>query len=206
MAIHEYLLPNEAARPRRVAITPDDVLYYSDYGRGYLGQFDTKTGKLVKEWPSPGGPQSRPYGITIVNGIVWYSESGVKPNTLVRFDPKTEKFQTWAIPGRRRRRAEHDALRGRQAGAHGKRRKCGRARHREGRRQDSDGNEVRAKAFHHREHRGHRENQERLLSSLAFSVPSVFSVLNLLFFYCRVTSHFFCASSAARWLAADPAR
>jgi virginiamycin B lyase len=22
----------------------------------------------------------------------------VKPNTLVRFDPKTEKFQTWAIP------------------------------------------------------------------------------------------------------------
>jgi virginiamycin B lyase len=22
----------------------------------------------------------------------------VKPNTLVRFDPKTEKFQTWVIP------------------------------------------------------------------------------------------------------------
>jgi virginiamycin B lyase len=22
----------------------------------------------------------------------------VKPNTLVRFDPKTEKFQSWAIP------------------------------------------------------------------------------------------------------------
>jgi virginiamycin B lyase len=98
MAIHEYLLPNEAARPRRVAITPDDVLYYSDYGRGYLGEFDTKTGKFVKEWLSPSGPQSRPYGITIVNGIVWYSEAGVKPNTLVRFDPKSEKFQTWTIP------------------------------------------------------------------------------------------------------------
>ncbi len=98
MAIHEYLLPNEAARPRRVAITPDDVLYYTDYGRGYLGQFDTKTGKMTKEWLSPSGPQSRPYGITIVNGIVWYSEAGVKPNTLVRFDPKNEKFQTWMIP------------------------------------------------------------------------------------------------------------
>jgi len=35
MAIHEYLLPEENARPRRVAITSDDVLYYSDYGRGY---------------------------------------------------------------------------------------------------------------------------------------------------------------------------
>jgi virginiamycin B lyase len=99
MEIHEYLLPNESARPRRVAINADDMLYYSDYGRGYLGQFDTKTGKFVKEWPSPSGPQSRPYGITIVNGIVWYSESGVKPNTLVRFDPKNEKFQTWTIPG-----------------------------------------------------------------------------------------------------------
>jgi virginiamycin B lyase len=91
-------LPDENARPRRVAITTDDVLYYSDYGRGYLGRFDTKTGKMTAEWPSPGGPKSRPYGMTIVDGIVWYSESGVRPNTLVRFDPKTEKFQTWVIP------------------------------------------------------------------------------------------------------------
>jgi len=29
---------------------------------------------------------------------VWYSESGVRPNTLVRFDPQTQRFQTWAIP------------------------------------------------------------------------------------------------------------
>ncbi|HVA93468.1 MAG TPA: cytochrome C [Candidatus Dormibacteraeota bacterium] len=98
MAIHEYPLPNEEARPRRVAITSDDVLYYTDYRRGYLGRFDTKTNKMTKEWLSPGGPKSRPYGITIVNDIVWYSESGVKPNTLVRFDPRTEKFQTWIIP------------------------------------------------------------------------------------------------------------
>jgi virginiamycin B lyase len=98
MAIHEYLLPNEKARPRRVAIAADDVLYYGDYGRGYLGRFDTKTGKMTNEWPSPGGPQSRPYAITIVDGIVWYCETGVKPNTLVRFDPTTEKFQSWIIP------------------------------------------------------------------------------------------------------------
>ena len=54
MAIKEYPLPDEASRPRRIAITSDDV--------------------------------------------IWYSESGVKPNTLVRFDPKTQKFQTWVIP------------------------------------------------------------------------------------------------------------
>ncbi len=97
LEIHEYVLPHEESRPRRVAITPDDVIYYSDYSRGYLGRFDTKTGAMT-EWPSPGGPKSQPYGITIVNGIVWYSESNTKPNTIVRFDPKTEKFQTWAIP------------------------------------------------------------------------------------------------------------
>jgi virginiamycin B lyase len=53
---------------------------------------------MTKEWLSPGGPRSLPYAITIVDGIVWYCEAGVKPNTLVRFDPKTEKFQTWVIP------------------------------------------------------------------------------------------------------------
>jgi virginiamycin B lyase len=73
------------------------VIYYSDYARGMLGRFDPKT-KQVKEWMSPGGPQSEPYAITSINGIIWYSESGVRPNTMVRFDPATEKFQTFAIP------------------------------------------------------------------------------------------------------------
>ena len=48
--------------------------------------------------PSPSGAESQPYGIRSVNGVIWYSESNTRPNTLVRFDPKTTKFQTWAIP------------------------------------------------------------------------------------------------------------
>jgi virginiamycin B lyase len=97
MAIREFVLPNVETRPRRVAITSDDVIWYSDYSRGYLGRFDPKTGK-ASEWPSPGGPRSQPYGITSLKDVIWYSESAVRPNTLVRFDPKTEKFQTWVIP------------------------------------------------------------------------------------------------------------
>jgi virginiamycin B lyase len=97
MAITEYTLPHAESRPRRIAITDDDVIWYADYSRGYLGRFDTKTGKIT-EYASPGGPKSQPYGITATNDIVWYSEANTKPNTLVRFDPKTEKFQTWAIP------------------------------------------------------------------------------------------------------------
>jgi virginiamycin B lyase len=97
MKIKEYNLPNPDARPRRIAITPDDIIYYADYARGYLGRLDTKTG-AVKEYPSPSGPRSQPYGITYLNGAIWYNEGAVKPNTLVRFDLKTEKFQSWAIP------------------------------------------------------------------------------------------------------------
>ena len=41
----------------------------------------------------PGGHNSDPYGIVITpDGMVWYSESGVKPNTIIQFDPKNEKF------------------------------------------------------------------------------------------------------------------
>ena len=31
--------------------------------------------------------------------MIWYSESGSTPNTVVRFDPKTATFQSWALAG-----------------------------------------------------------------------------------------------------------
>ena len=34
----------------------------------------------------------------MAKGAIWYSESGPRPNTLVRFDPGAETFQTWLIP------------------------------------------------------------------------------------------------------------
>ena len=98
MAIKEYELPNAGARPRRIAISPDDMVWYTDYARGFLGRLDPTTGR-VTEWPSPSGPKSAPYGIVFTKGALWYNESVAKPNTIVRFDPKTEAFQTWAIPG-----------------------------------------------------------------------------------------------------------
>ncbi len=97
LEIREYTLPNPGARPRRMAYDGNDVIYYADFPRGMLGRLDPETG-MVTEWPSPGGPKSEPYGIVFTKGAVWYSESGTRPNTIVRFDPKTEKFQTWAIP------------------------------------------------------------------------------------------------------------
>jgi virginiamycin B lyase len=97
MEIREYPLPHAQARPRRIAITKDDVLWYSDYARGYLGRLDPKSGG-VTEWPSPSGPNSQPYGISAIDDGIWYSESGTRPNTIVRFDPGTGTFQSWPIP------------------------------------------------------------------------------------------------------------
>ena len=98
MRIVEFALPDPAARPRRIAITPDDQVWYTDFARGYLGHFDPATLK-VEEFASPSGPKSQPYGIVAAKGALWYVESRAKPNTVVRFDPKTRAFQSWAIPG-----------------------------------------------------------------------------------------------------------
>jgi virginiamycin B lyase len=97
MEVKEYALPDPASRPRRIAITGDEV-WYADFSRGFLGRLNLATGEH-KEWQSPSGPNSQPYGIVYAKGAIWYNESFAKPNTIVRFDPKTEKFQSWAIPG-----------------------------------------------------------------------------------------------------------
>ena len=59
MGIEEFTLPNADARPRRIAVTSDDAIWYTDYARGYLGRLDPKTGR-VSEWPSPAGPIPAP--------------------------------------------------------------------------------------------------------------------------------------------------
>ncbi len=97
MRISEHILPDPAARPRRIAITPEDIIWYTDYARGFLGRFDPATDE-VSEFASPSGRNSQPYAVAVLKGAVWYVETGVAPNALVRFDLKTQTFQTWKIP------------------------------------------------------------------------------------------------------------
>ena len=97
MSISEFVLP-KGARPRRIAVTPDDMIWYTDYHRGYLGRMNPADGR-VEEWPSPGGKGAKPYGMAATpDGAVWYSESGAEPNTIVRFDPRSRTFARWSIP------------------------------------------------------------------------------------------------------------
>src|SRR5207247_5261885 len=48
MQVREYFL-GEGTGPRRLAVMPDDIIYYTDYARGTLGRFDPATGR-TKEW------------------------------------------------------------------------------------------------------------------------------------------------------------
>lgn len=88
----EFTLPNERTRPRRIAITSDDVIWYGDYSRGFLGRLDPKTGN-VEEWQLPSGPTSLPYAMTVDDkDRLWLAETGVQPNRLVAFDPKSKAW------------------------------------------------------------------------------------------------------------------
>lgn len=96
MAIAEIKLPLPGTTVRRIDIAADGRIWYVNSGKGRLGVFDPKTG-AIKEWDSPSGPTSHPYGINVLDGAIWYNESGVRPDTLVRFDPEAETFQSWPL-------------------------------------------------------------------------------------------------------------
>ena len=97
MELTEVKLPIATTTVRRLDIAEDGIIWYVNSTMGKLGRYDPKSG-AIKEWDSPSGPKSHPYAIAVVDGIVWYNESGVRPDMLVRFDPKTETFQSWPIP------------------------------------------------------------------------------------------------------------
>jgi virginiamycin B lyase len=91
MEMTTFELP-EGARPRRLVITSDDRVWYTDYSRGYLGMLDPTTG-TVREWLNPSGEGSRPYGMAVdADDRIWFVESGVQPNKFVGFDPATDEF------------------------------------------------------------------------------------------------------------------
>jgi len=97
MELTEVKVPGKKGRVRRLDFDSQGNIWYVNSGEGRLGRYSPATGE-IKEWPSPSGPKSHPYAIVVLNDIVWYNESGQRPDALVRFDPKTESFQSWPIP------------------------------------------------------------------------------------------------------------
>lgn len=117
--VAEYPLKTKHSGPHGLGEDKEGNIWYTGNTGALIGKLDPKTGAVAEhpmphpeakhphtlifdrsgEWQSPSGPKSEPYGISAINDVIRYSESGSTPNTVVRFDPKTSKFQSRAIPG-----------------------------------------------------------------------------------------------------------
>lgn len=91
LALREYTLPAAGARTRRIVVTSDDMVWFVDHARGMVGRLDPASGR-VAEWALPGGKDARPYAMAQDDrGRLWTVETGVQPNRLVGFDPRTRR-------------------------------------------------------------------------------------------------------------------
>ena len=92
LSLREHPLPRAEARPRRIGVTSDGRVWYVDHRAGFLGALDPATGAIA-EWRMPAGRRARPYAMAIDDrDRIWIVETGPRPNTLVGFDPATERF------------------------------------------------------------------------------------------------------------------
>jgi cysteine-rich repeat protein len=93
--------------PRRLRVGADDVVWVPGYGSGVLGRFDP----AIERWkvydlptgpslPSGYGRAEQPYALNAnrETGDVWIT--GSASDTLIRFQPKGERFSAYPMPTR----------------------------------------------------------------------------------------------------------
>jgi len=91
MELEVFHTPREKSRIRRIAITSDDMVWYTDYSEGYLGRFNPQTSE-ISEWQNPSA-RSGPYAIAAdKEDHIWFVETWPEPNNFVGFDPASETF------------------------------------------------------------------------------------------------------------------
>ena len=97
MEVQYYEVPDERTRIRRLDLDSTGNVWFVNSTMGKIGRLDPATGDIT-QWDSPSGPDSHPYSMAVIDDVIWYNESGMRPDALVRFDPASERFQSWAIP------------------------------------------------------------------------------------------------------------
>ncbi len=95
----EYDLPRETIEPHDVIVDKAGIAWYSSFGEQNLGRLDPKTG-AVKEYAIAEHKPGFPTGLLALRsdseGNLWLGN--MYQATIVKFDPKTEKFQYWPLP------------------------------------------------------------------------------------------------------------
>ena len=90
-------VPDARTRIRRLDIDSKGDVWFVNSTLGKIGRLNPETG-VITQWDSPSGESSHPYALAVIDDVIWYNESGMRPDALVRFDPTAERFQSWAIP------------------------------------------------------------------------------------------------------------
>jgi len=95
----EYDLPRKEAQPHDVIVDADGKAWYSDFGNQFVGELDTKTGK-VTDYPIPVLRADQPKGALDIefdsSGNVWLAlmyQAGV-----AKVDRKTKQVTTYPYP------------------------------------------------------------------------------------------------------------
>ena len=83
------------ARPRRIVVDAEGIVWFGEYEAGKIGRFDPKTEKMT-EYPLP-GPSPTPYALAVDGqGYIWYSSRDT--DVLGRLDPKTGNVLEFPFP------------------------------------------------------------------------------------------------------------
>jgi streptogramin lyase len=85
--------------PHDAQIDARGIVWYGDFGAQVLGRLDPKTGKAT-EFKIPETKPGAPTGSLMIEfdktGSIWVGQ--MMQGSLVKFDTKTEKFQSWGSP------------------------------------------------------------------------------------------------------------
>ncbi len=97
--ITEYDLPKRTRQPHDVYVDSDGMVWYISFGEQVLGKLDPKTGKTT-EFAIPVLKPKSPKGELALRpdpyGNLWIGM--MYQGAVAKFDPKTEKFQTYSLP------------------------------------------------------------------------------------------------------------
>lgn len=84
--------PKQNSIIRRIVVTLDERIWWTDARKGYIGIFDPQQ-KSMHQWPTPGGETAGSYAMTVDNqDCIWYLGTSLQPNRLIGFNSHSEQF------------------------------------------------------------------------------------------------------------------
>ena len=82
--------PTDASRIRRLNLTSDGRIWWTDAAAGYFGVYDPES-RQMRQWQTPAGSEASLYATAVdEQDRLWYVETGVRPNRIIGFDTKAE--------------------------------------------------------------------------------------------------------------------